>query len=35
LKNKLYDIDVKISKDTVVRLEIYEGDDPWTVSREF
>jgi len=34
-KAKLFDVDVKIAKDTVVRLELSEGDDPWVVSKHF
>jgi hypothetical protein len=32
---KLFDVDVKISKDQVVRIEMTEADDPWKVSRYF
>ena len=32
---KLFDVDVKIAKDQVVRIEMTEADDPWKVSRYF
>jgi hypothetical protein len=31
-KIKLFDVDVRIAKDTVVRIEMSDHDDPWTMS---
>lgn len=34
-KIKLFDVDVRIAKDTVVRIEMSDHDDPWTMSQQF
>ena len=32
---KLFDVDVKISKDKVIRIEMTDNDDPWKLSKKF
>jgi hypothetical protein len=34
-KIKLFDVDVRIAKDTVVRIEMSDHDDPWACSQQF
>jgi len=34
-KIKLFDVDVRIAKDTVIRIEMSDQDDPWTFSQQF
>ena len=30
---KLFDVDVKLSKDKTVRIEMTDQDDPWTICK--